>query len=81
MAEHRGCSPGTEAYDRNEKMTIYGANAVGCRWLLDVANRAIEVFANERGKWREIGVFSGDEDARVPPFDAVPLPMSWLWAR
>jgi Uma2 family endonuclease len=74
-------SPGTEARDRNEKKLIYAANAVAFMWLVDVENHAIEASTNERGTWREVGVFRGDEDARVAPFDAVPLPMAWLWAR
>ena len=74
-------SPGTEARDRNEKKLIYAANAVAFMWLVDVENHAIEAYTNERGTWREVGVFRGDEDAHIAPFDAVPLPMAWLWAR
>lgn len=74
-------SPGTERVDREEKMGIYAANDVGFAWLVDVERRLIEAYASERGRWCELGVFEGEGDARIAPFDAMSLSMASLWAR
>lgn len=74
-------SPSTAPYDRDEKMTIYAANDVGHLWLVDPRNETIEAYRSERGRWFRIGNFIGHEDAVIPPFDAIPLPLADLWSR
>jgi hypothetical protein len=48
-------------------------------WLLDPRTRTIEVYRLETQEWREVGRFTGDQPARIPPFDAVPLDLAALW--
>lgn len=74
-------SPSTEAFDRDEKMLVYGANDVAFLWLVDVNTEMIEAYRSERGRWHALGVFRGGGEARIAPFEAEPLTMSSLWAR
>ncbi len=43
-------SPGTLAFDRGPKKDAYGLIGVGWLWLLDVNEKTIETFSNERGR-------------------------------
>jgi Uma2 family endonuclease len=43
-------SAGTAAFDRGPKKDAYGLMGVGWLWLLDVNQKTIETFSNERGR-------------------------------
>jgi Uma2 family endonuclease len=43
-------SPGTIVFDRGPKKDAYGLMGVGWLWLLDVDQRTIETFSNQRGR-------------------------------
>lgn len=72
-------SSSTEGKDRDIKMPIYAKLGVPHAWLLDPRTRAIEVYRLEAQEWREINRFTGDQPARIPPFDVVPLDLAALW--
>lgn len=40
-------SPGTEKYDRNDKLAVYGKQGVEECWLVDLKNTSIEVYENQ----------------------------------
>jgi Uma2 family endonuclease len=73
-------SPSTATLDRVKKMRIYGRERVGHAWLVDPARRSLEVFAREGDEWRPLGVWSGDDRVRAPPFEALELKLELLWA-
>jgi Uma2 family endonuclease len=74
-------SPSTAAFDRAEKMPIYAQQGVRHAWLIDPDLQTLEAFALEGSRWLLLAVFHGDVRVRVPPFEAVEIPLARLWAR
>jgi Uma2 family endonuclease len=73
-------SPSTARLDRIEKMPIYAADGVAHLWLIDPILRTLEAYENQHGRWSLIAAHAGQDQIRVPPFDAVALDLSGLWA-
>lgn len=73
-------SPSTAGFDRVRKMPVYLREGVGHVWLVDPATRTVEVFRNAGREWALAGSYAGDSRERLPPFDAVELDLSKLWA-
>jgi Uma2 family endonuclease len=73
-------SPGTARLDRIEKMPIYATAGVRHLWLIDPAQRTLEAYENQQGRWLRIAAHADHEQVRVPPFDAVAIDLGGLWA-
>ncbi|MDR2215181.1 MAG: Uma2 family endonuclease [Nevskiaceae bacterium] len=73
-------SPSTARLDRTRKMPIYAAAGVQHLWLIDPDLRTLEAYENQQGRWAVLGAHADQEQVRVPPFDAVALELSGLWA-
>ncbi len=73
-------SPSTEDIDRGEKMPLYASYAVGHAWLVDPESRTLEAYAATHGSWRLLGIFRGDDQVRVAPFDTIVIHLADLWA-
>jgi len=70
-------SPGTETVDRKGKMEAYGMMGVAWAWLLDPAERTVEVFENVRGRMElRLRIQSGPVTA--PPFEPLALSLDRL---
>jgi hypothetical protein len=54
---------------------------VGVRlmWLADIEARVLTVHRLESSDWRMIGTYSDETEARIAPFDAVPLNVADWW--
>ncbi len=74
-------SPGTALRDRTVKKVIYEEHGVGHLWLVDPIHRTIEVFRLESGSWAPAGVFGGDQQARLEPFEAIEIALGELWLK
>jgi Uma2 family endonuclease len=87
-------SPSTAATDRAEKMPIYADLGVLSVWLIDPIAATLETFdlweekkirdgkaVDVRRTWKLAGTWKGNARARVPPFEAIELKLSSLWAR
>jgi Uma2 family endonuclease len=72
-------SPSTEQWDRGPKRRIYAGAAIGHLWLVDPRSKIVEAFSLADGRWLLLGTASGEEEVRLPPFDAVTFPLSALW--
>ncbi|MGD0839391.1 MAG: Uma2 family endonuclease [Polyangia bacterium] len=72
-------SPATALVDRTHKQEIYRAHRVPWLWFVDPAARTVEVLRNAENGWLLIGTSGGNTEARMPPFDAVPLDLAKLW--
>ena len=73
-------SPATQTIDRIAKSALYAREGVGFYWLIDPVEKWIEAFELlPNSQWALVGVFAGDEGARIRPFDAIELPMPKLW--
>jgi Uma2 family endonuclease len=66
-------------YDQQTKSPFYASVGVPWLWMVDMRSRLIEVRQLERGKWVVQAVFSEEPDARIPPFDAIAIPLHRLW--
>lgn len=73
-------SPGTEVFDRKTKADWYARSGVGWMWLVDPADRMLEVFRNDSGTWRQEGVWRGDDEVKAAPFDALAWSLGLLWS-
>lgn len=72
-------SPSTARYDRSEKMPLYARHGVSHVWLLDPAEKTLEVYRREGELWLLLGTHAGDVEVRPAPFDAVALDLARLW--
>jgi Uma2 family endonuclease len=71
----------TERTDRSKKMRIYRRERVGWVWLVNPVQRTVEAYRHEGGNWTLLDTHEGDALVRIPPFDAIELPLAVLWAR
>ena len=46
---------------------------------VDTDARLVMASVLENGRWSELGVWSDETEARIPPFDAVPLDVAAWW--
>lgn len=74
-------SKSTEDIDRNEKMPIYAREGVAHAWLIDPIARTLEAYTlGAGGRWSRPEIHEGAARVRLPPFDAIELDLSALWA-
>jgi Uma2 family endonuclease len=72
-------SPSNARYDQQTKAPFYASVGVPWLWLVDTRSRLIEVRRLTHGKWTVEGVFSEEREARMPPFEAIAVPLHRLW--
>jgi hypothetical protein len=74
-------SQSTEAVDRDEKMPIYAREGVVHAWLVDPIARTLEAYTlGPDRRWSQPEIHEGRARVRLPPFDAIELDLSALWA-
>jgi Uma2 family endonuclease len=73
-------SPSSRLYDRVVKHTLYEQAGVPEYWLVDPEKECIELFVLEYGKYRSLGIFSGDQvlPSRIVP--QLPIPVAGFFA-
>jgi Uma2 family endonuclease len=69
----------TERYDRDAKRTIYARAQIHYLWLVDPRSRLLEIFQLAARQWLLVATFTGSDEVRAPPFDAVAFPLGLLW--
>lgn len=74
-------SPSTASVDRIRKMNVYAREGIRHAWLIDVDAKILEVFELRESLWLRVAAHAEDETVRVPPFDAVEIPLALLWQR
>ncbi len=72
-------SPSTASLDRVRKMPIYAQHQVGHIWLVDAAERVLEVYRRAGAQWTRVGAYSDDEAIRAEPFEAIEIQLKHLW--
>ena len=72
-------SPTTRRHDQSVKMPYYAKVGVPFTWLVDIEARVLTVYRLESSDWRMIGTYSDETEARIAPFDAVPLNVADWW--
>lgn len=72
-------SPSNPRHDLITKRRLYAKCGVPHYWLVDPDARTLTALVLRGGEWVEAGVFGDDESPRVPPFEAVELPVGRLF--
>jgi Uma2 family endonuclease len=72
-------SPTTRRHDLEVKRPYYAKVGVSYHWLVDIEARVLTAHQLESSDWRIIGTYSDETEARIPPFDAVPLNVASWW--
>jgi Uma2 family endonuclease len=72
-------SKNTRRYDHVIKMPYYARVGVAYAWIVDLESRVLLAQRLESGSWRTIGTYSDETEARIEPFDAVPLNVADWW--
>jgi Uma2 family endonuclease len=72
-------SPSTASRDRVTKRALYARHGVRHYWLVDPEERTIEALELRGGVWMDAGTFDETATARIPPFDAVEIPIGRLF--
>jgi Uma2 family endonuclease len=73
-------SPRTAKLDRARKLPIYAREQVTHVWIVDPAERTLEILGREGSRWLLVGVWSDDALVRGEPFDAIEVELAALWA-
>ena len=74
-------SPSTAQRDRLLKVPLYARQGVSFLWLVEPVDGRVEAYERAGASWTWIGSWGDDKEARIPPFDAVPLDLTLLWSR
>jgi Uma2 family endonuclease len=72
-------SPSTERIDRGRKLRIYADAGVAHAWLVNPAERTLEVLRLREGAWTIVAVCTGADAVRIEPFEAIELALERLW--
>ena len=72
-------SPSTADRDRVDKRRLYAKHGVRHYWLVDPEARTLEALELVDGRWVEAGSFGRADVARIPPFEAVEIPIARLF--
>jgi Uma2 family endonuclease len=72
-------SPTTRRHDLLVKLPYYAKVGVAYHWLVDLEGRTVTAQRLESGRWLTLGVYGDDAEARIEPFDVVPLDVASWW--
>jgi Uma2 family endonuclease len=72
-------SPTTRRLDLLRKRPYYARVGVPFLWLVDLDARVVTAHRLDGETWRVIGEYSDETEARIAPFDAVPLNVADWW--
>ncbi len=72
-------SPTTARSDRAEKMPLYAEHGVEHLWIVDPANRTLEVYRREGRLWVVSSTHGADDVIHPEPFGDLPLSLGALW--
>jgi Uma2 family endonuclease len=69
----------TRRHDQLVKLPYYAQIGVPYAWVVDLEARVLIAHRLDSGAWRVIGTFSDETEARIEPFDVVPLNAADWW--
>jgi len=72
-------SPTTRRHDLLIKMPYYAKVGVAYAWLVDLETRTVSAQRLESGRWLTLGVYGDETQARIEPFDVVPIDVASWW--
>jgi len=72
-------SPSTERIDRGRKRRIFAREGVRHLWFVDPREKSVEVYELEGTELVMRTAHNGDEPIRAMPFEAIEIPLTYLW--
>jgi Uma2 family endonuclease len=69
----------TRRHDLLRKLPYYAKVGVPYAWIVDLEARVLTAHRLESTDWRIIGTYSDETEARIAPFDMVPLNVADWW--
>jgi len=69
----------TRRHDLLVKLPYYAKVGVAYAWVVDLEARVLTAHRLESGRWLTIGSYSDETEARIEPFDVVPLNVADWW--
>lgn len=74
-------SPSSATYDRLVKYSVYEQAGVPEYWLVNTNAQTIEVFVLEKGQYRSLGAFQGEQplQSTIVPGESVPVERFFDW--
>lgn len=72
-------SPSSVRIDRRDKFEQYQAAGVQNYWIVDPAERTIEAFALDDGRYRLASRGTGAQTVHLPPFPELAIPLGTIW--
>ena len=72
-------SPTTRRHDLLVKLPYYAKIGVAYHWLVDIEAHVLTAQRLESGRWVTIGMYGDETEARIEPFDTVPLDIASWW--
>jgi len=61
------------------KMPYYARVGVAYAWVIDLEARVLTAQRLEAGRWLTVGTYGDETEARIDPFDVVPLNVADWW--
>jgi Uma2 family endonuclease len=74
-------SPSTATLDVRDKLPLYLRRGVEHVWVIDPVHKLLEVFARSGDLPQLLQSASGEELARLPPFEVFELDLAALWGK
>lgn len=72
-------SPTTRRHNLLVKSRYYASVGVPWLWFVDSDSMLVTVLRLQEGNWLQVGVFAEETEARLPPFDEVPVSVLSWW--
>lgn len=72
-------SPSTKRHNLLVKAPYYAKIGVKHHWLVDPDAHTLTVYRLEKGQWLLIGTYGDETEARIEPFEEVPLDVKIWW--
>lgn len=72
-------SRNTRRHDLLVKLPYYAKVGVAYAWVVDLDARVLTAHRLDSGAWRTIGTYSEETEARIEPFDVVPIHVADWW--
>lgn len=74
-------SPSNQRWDVLKKFPFYARIGVPWLWVVDPRAHTLEVRALVDGAWSVRSTHGDEEHVRLPPFDAIEIPLARMWIR
>ncbi len=72
-------SPTTRRHDLLIQLPYYAKIGVAYHWMVDLDARVITAHRLQSGAWVTIGIYGDETEARIEPFDVIPLDVASWW--